>query len=260
MKVSDRFRSILFNIVFYPFTLVFCGLVVAPLCFAKTDAPVRRGVLWYSKASLWIARVFAGIRYEHRNSERLPKDGAIIIAAAHQSNMDPMLNYLLRSDVTALAKKELFSLPFIGTILTKIQVIKIDRQSKTAHKSMETVAEHMKDYGRPLIVYPQATRVAPGSSKRLKSGAYYLYKDAGLAVYPVATNTGLFWTRGFWHRAGTAVFAVGEPFPQGLSKEAFMERMHNEIVVKSNELMREAGYGHLLPDDADALRRSVAAK
>ncbi|WP_262693193.1 lysophospholipid acyltransferase family protein [Kordiimonas aquimaris] len=257
MKVSDRIRSIFFNIVFYPFTLIFCGLVVAPLCFAKTDAPVRRGVYWFSAGSVWIARIFAGIRHEHRFTERLPKDGALIIAAAHQSNMDPMLTYLLRSDVTALAKKELFSLPFIGSILTKIKVIKIDRKSKTAHKGMQSVADHMREYERPLIVYPQATRVAIGTSKRLKSGAYYLYKDAGLKVYPVATNTGVFWTRGFWHRAGTAVFQIGEPLPEGLSKEDFMKRIHEEVVVKSNDLIRDAGYGHLLQDDADALRHSI---
>ncbi len=251
MKLTDRIRSLFFNIFFYPFTLLFCGIVVAPLCFAKTDGPVRWGIYWYCRGSLWIARVCSGIRYEHRYAERLPKDGALIIAAAHQSNMDPMLTYLLRGDVTALAKKELFKLPFIGPILTKAKIIKVDRQSKTAHRSMQAVAEHVEESGRPLIVYPQATRVAIGKSKPLKSGAYYLYKDAGLKVYPVATNTGLFWTRGFWHRAGTAIFQIGEPFPSDMSKEEFMARLHQEVVVESNALVREAGYEHLLPKDAD---------
>ena len=141
--------------------------------------------------------------------------------------------------------------------IQKIKVIKIDRQSKTAHRGMEDVARHVREYERPLIVYPQATRIAIGATKRLKSGAYYLYKDAGLKVYPVATNTGLFWTRGFWHRAGTAVYDVGEPFPEGLSKDAFMAHLHNEVVVKSNNLIREAGYGHLLPENADDLSVSI---
>lgn len=251
MKLTDRIRSLFFNIVFYPYTLLFCGLVVAPMCFAKTDGPVRRGIYWYCAGSLWVARICSGIRYEHRFSERLPKDGALIIAAAHQSNMDPILTYLLRSDVTALAKKELFKIPFIGPILKKAKIIKVDRQSKTAHKGMQAVAEHVEESGRALIVYPQATRVAIGKSRPLKSGAYYLYKDAGLKVYPVATNTGLFWTRGFWHRAGKAVFQVGEPFPDGLSKDAFMAQLHEEVVAKSNALVREAGYEHLLPEGAD---------
>jgi len=255
MKLTDRIRSLFFNLVFYPFTLIFCGLVVAPMCFARTDGPVRRGIRWYCVGSLWVARICSGIRYEHRFKEKLPKDGAIIIAAAHQSNMDPMLTYLLRSDVTALAKKELFSVPFIGPILKKARIVKIDRKAKTAHRGMRDVADHVHESGRPLIVYPQATRVPIGDSKPLKSGAYYLYKDADLTVYPIATNTGLFWTKGFWHRAGTAVFQVGDPFPEGLSKEDFMARLHEEVVVKSNELIREAGYGNLLPENADARKK-----
>ncbi len=251
MKLTDRIRSLFFNIVFYPYTLLFCGLIVAPMCFARTEGPVRRGIGWYCVGSLWVARICSGIRYEHRFRERLPAKGALIIAAAHQSNMDPILTYVLRGDVTALAKKELFNIPFIGSILKKANIIRIDRQSKKAHRGMQEVAEHVVEKGRPLIVYPQATRVAIGKSKPLKSGAYYLYKDAGLKVYPVATNTGLFWTRGFWHRAGKAVFQIGEPFPSGLSKEEFMARLHEEVVVKSNELVREAGYEDLLPDNAD---------
>ncbi len=255
MKLTDRIRSLFFNLVFYPFTLVFCGLIVAPLCFARTDGPVRRGIYWYCNGSLWVARICSGIRYEHRFNERLPREGALIIAAAHQSNMDPMLTYILRSDVTALAKKELFKVPFIGTILKKARIIKIDRQAKTAHRAMRDVADHVQESGRPLIIYPQATRVAIGSRKALKSGAYYLYRDAGLAVYPIATNSGLFWTRGFWHRAGTAIFQVGDPFPAGLSKEEFMNRLHHEVVVKSNDLVREAGYGYLLPENADIYQK-----
>ncbi|MBO6504235.1 MAG: 1-acyl-sn-glycerol-3-phosphate acyltransferase [Kordiimonadaceae bacterium] len=251
MKLSDRIRSLFFNIVFYPFTLLFCGLVVAPMCFAKTDGPVRKGIGWYCQGSLWVARICSGIKFEYRNAKGMPKDGTLIICAAHQSNMDPILTYPLRSDVTALAKKELFKIPFIGSIIKKAQIIRIDRQSKKAHKAMDSVTDHMRETGRPLIVYPQATRVAIGKSRPLKSGAYYLYKDSGLKVVPVSTNTGLFWTRGFWHRAGTAVFQVGDPFPEGLSKEEFMARVHEEVVVKSNELVREAGYGHLLPEDAD---------
>lgn len=245
-KFSDRIRSLLFNLTFYPFTLLFCGLVVAPMCFAKTDGPVRKGIGWFCVGSLWLARVCAGARYEYRNESHIPASGAFILAAAHQSNMDPMLTYLLRSDVTALAKRQLFNLPFIGPILKKAQIIRVDRESKTAHRSMDSVVEHIVEYQRPLIVYPQATRVAPGKYKKLKTGAYYLYKDSDLPVVPVATNTGLFWTRGFWHRAGTAVFQVGEPFPKGLSKEEFMKRLDEEVVQKSDALIREAGYGKLL--------------
>ncbi|WP_417450130.1 lysophospholipid acyltransferase family protein [Kordiimonas sp.] len=247
--LSNGIRSILFNIVFYPFTILYCGGVLMPLCLAKTDGPVRRGILVYCNSSLWIARICLGLKHEYRGLEKLPKRGSFILAAAHQSNMDPILTFPLRNDVTALAKKQLFQVPFIGTALKKAGIVRIDRESHTAHKGMEQVAEHIQETGRPLIVYPQATRVRPGDQRRLKSGAYYLQAETNLPVYTVSTNTGLFWTKGFWHRSGTAIYEIDGPLEQGLDKAAFMAVLEKAIVRRSDELTLEAGYGHLLVHD-----------
>ncbi|TNE67071.1 MAG: 1-acyl-sn-glycerol-3-phosphate acyltransferase [Alphaproteobacteria bacterium] len=248
-KVSGLFnavRSILFNLSFYLFTIVYCGLFMVPLCLLSSDGPVRRAVLFYCQTSIWLARWIMGVRLDLRNIDLLPKSGAYILCAAHQSYMDPIIVYCLRKDVTALAKKELFSLPLVGTVLKKIKIVRIDRQSHTAHQGMEAVASHVVELGRPLIVYPQATRVPIGQSRRLKSGSYYLQTDTGLPVYTVATNTGLFWSKGFWHRPGTAVFEVTGQVPAGLDKDAFMAALDEKVVRRSAELITEAGYGKLL--------------
>ncbi|WP_417458577.1 lysophospholipid acyltransferase family protein [Kordiimonas sp.] len=238
--------SILFNLIYYPFTLVYCSIGLMPLCLAKTDGPIRKGIHYYCMGSLWIARLTLGLKYEYRGAEKLPKSGAFILAAAHQSNMDPILTFPLRNDVTALAKKQLFRIPFIGAAISKAKIVKIDRESRTAHKGMEDVAKHIQEMGRPLIVYPQATRMRPGHYRRLKSGAYYLQADTDLPVYTVATNTGLFWTKGFWHRGGTAVFEIDGPLEQGLDKAGFMEKVEAAVVTRSDQLIAEAGYGNLL--------------
>ncbi|MEX0299073.1 MAG: lysophospholipid acyltransferase family protein [Kordiimonas sp.] len=208
---------------------------------------MRAGVNFYCASCIWLARWVMGIKLEHRGLEHCPKEGGFILAAAHQSNMDPMIAYCVRSDVSALAKKELFSTPFVGPILKKMQIVRIDRQAKDAHKGMSNVAKHIVEMDRPLIVYPQATRVLIGQTKKLKSGAYFVHQDTKLPVVPVATNTGLFWSKGFWHRSGTAVFEFGEPLPADLSKDAFMKQLKAHVVDRSDELVTEAGYGHLLP-------------
>lgn len=250
MRFLDAIRSVLFNVIFVVWSLIFLGVFVAPLCFFASEKTVRKGVGLYCAGSVKLAHLLMGIKSEFRGLENCPKEGAFILAAAHQSNMDPMLAYCVRGDVSALAKKELFSMPFVGTILRKMQIVRIDRQAKNAHKGMDDVAEHIVELGRPLIVYPQATRVPIGQKKKLKAGAYHLHEDTKLPVVPVATNTGLFWTKGMWHRSGTAVFEFGEPFPSGLSKSEFMERLEGHVVVRSNELVEEAGYGNLLPAPA----------
>ncbi|GHF12306.1 hypothetical protein GCM10017044_02800 [Kordiimonas sediminis] len=187
-----------------------------------------------------------GIRYEFRNADQLPKTGGIILAAAHQSYMDPFLAYQLRQDVTALAKKELFQIPMIGPLLKKIGVVRVDRQAGRSSKGMEDVAKRVKEEGKVLIVYPQATRVPIGESRKLKPGAFFLQKFGDMDVYPVATSTGVFWTKGFWHRPGTAVYAIGEPITNRPEKEAFMKHLQREVVDKSDDLVREAGYAALL--------------
>lgn len=247
MRLINGIRSIFWNIIFILWSLLFLGIFVAPLCFLKSENPVRWGVGVYCRGSVMLARIVMGIRVEIRGLEHCPKEGGFILAAAHQSNMDPMLAYCIRGDVTALAKKELFSVPFVGPILAKMQIVCIDRGAHNAHKDMDDVARQVVNLQRPLIVYPQATRVPIGKTKKLKSGAYFLHQDTDLPVVPVATNTGLFWSKGFWHRSGTAVYDIGEPFPKGLSKNAFMKRMEAHVVTRSNELVSEAGYANLLP-------------
>jgi 1-acyl-sn-glycerol-3-phosphate acyltransferase len=214
--------------------------------FAKTEQPVRMAIYGYCKTSLFLARYLMGIRYEFRGAAKLPSKGALVLAAAHQSYMDPMLTYLLRQDVTALAKKELFQVPMIGPLLKRIGIIRIDRKSGKAHKGMSDVAKRVRDEGRPIIVYPQATRVPIGQVRKLKPGAYFIHKEGDLDVYPVATNTGVFWTKGFWHRSGLVVFQVQDPIEPNLEKENFMTALEQAVVKNSDKLVIESGHERLL--------------
>ncbi len=251
MRLINAIRSILFNIIFVLFGIFYLGLVAMPMLLFKTEKQMRWAIGVFCRGCLFIARWVMGIKIEYRGLENLPTEGGFILAAAHQSNMDPIMTYPVRGDVTALAKKELFATPFVGQALKKINIVRIDRQSHNAHKDMKRVGTVVQEQERPLIVYPQATRVPVGQTKRLKSGAYHLYQDTGLPVVTVATNTGLFWSKGFWHRSGTAVFEVHAPFPVDMEKDDFMQRLQNEVVDRSHELMAEAGYEHLLPKSND---------
>ncbi|UTW55381.1 1-acyl-sn-glycerol-3-phosphate acyltransferase [Kordiimonas sp. SCSIO 12610] len=246
--VIDGIRSVFFNLAFYLFTIVFCTLAL-PVVFSKTEKPARTVIHIYCKVSLFFARYIMGIRYEYRGAEKLPKEGALVLAAAHQSYMDPILTYMLRQDVTALAKKELFQIPMIGPLIKRIGVIRIDRKSGKAHMGMTDVAIRVKNEGRPLIVYPQATRVPIGQRKNLKPGAFFIQKEGDLDVYPVATNTGVFWTKGFWHRSGLVIFQVQDRMKSDLEKDDFMQELDTLVVKNSDKLISEVGYQRLLPSE-----------
>ena len=247
MRILDGIRSLFFNVAFYSYGILFLGLIVLPFCYIGNEKIVRNLVDVFCRGSRGMARWIMGIKYEYRGLEHIPADTGFILAAAHQSNLDPIMTFPVREGVTALAKKELFATPIVGQILRAMGIIRIDRQSKKAHTAMQGVGDQVKANKNLLIIYPQGTRVPVGETKRLKSGAYHVHADTSLPVIPVATNTGLFWTKGFFHRSGKAVYEIHPPMEAGLSKEAFMNKLEAIIVGRSHELMADAGYANLLP-------------
>lgn len=242
MIVITLLRTLIFKIFFYSFCLLFFP-VFALKCVLFGKRNYQAWIDFFCTTSKVLCHYICGITCEYRGIEKLPKDGSpLILLSKHQSYLDPILAFKARNDVTALAKKELFAIPFLGRILKTMDVFKVDRQSNKAHEAMPKVGQDVVDSGRALIIYPEATRVPAGSFRKLKSGAYYLQRDHDLPVYPVSTNAGMFWTKLFWMHPGTAIYEIGDPFPEGLSKAEFMQAAHETVVLGSEALMVEAGF------------------
>ncbi len=232
-------RSLAFNIAFYAFTLVWALGVLLLLWI-----PGRRHVQWlialYARIVIVLARVIAGIRLEVRGAENIPRDRACLIVAKHMSDFDPIVTFAMLSNMTALAKKELFAIPVIGWILRKLGIIRIDRQAGNAHQGMPQALAAIRAAGRPLIVYPEGTRTRPGERRKLKSGIFHLAQDGDLPVIPVSTNSGLHWPKGrARRRPGTVIYEIGAPLDIHKDKAVFMRRIEREVIDRSDRLMAE---------------------
>ena len=83
--------------------------------------------------------------------------------------------------------------------------------------------------GRPVIIFPEGTRVPFGEAPPLQAGFAGLYRALGLPVVPVAHDVGRLWGRGFLKRPGTVHFKVGEIIPPGLKRNDIEERVHAAI-------------------------------
>ena len=232
-------RSVLFNLVFYAWTALL-GIVALPMVLAPRATVMRFGI-WWSGTVLSLARAIAGIEYELRGAEHLPRTPAII-AMKHQSAWDTLAVPALIGDVAIVLKRELLWIPCYGWYARKAGMVPVDRGAGAAAlKSMVRRARDIVAQGRPIVIFPEGTRTAVGAKRGYHPGVAALYTQLGLPVVPVAVNSGLFWPRrSFLKRPGRIVLEALPPLPPGLERRTFLSELQSRIETATERLVAEA--------------------
>ena len=220
-------RSLLYAAIFYPATVlwVLAGLV-ASLIGRK---PTLGVVLSWVDVHSWLTRKALGIRLKV-DGEVPP--GPMLIAVKHQSMFETLEMVRITNLPIIVMKKELADIPLFGFMTRRYGVIPVERSAGA--KALRTLVEEGRqavESGRPVIIYPEGTRVRVGEEPPLKSGFAALYRALGLPVVPVAVDSGRLWGRGFVHHSGTITFKVGEVIPAGLARKDIEARVHSTINV-----------------------------
>jgi len=236
--VLNFVRSIAFNALFYLNTLVY--LVIAlPTFFLPYRAIIAVARSW-ARTNLMLLRVVAGIKYEIRGREKVPK-GPIIVASKHQSAWETFALVTLFDNPTFILKRELQWIPVFGWLTIKARMVPVNRGkgAQALHDMAERARIELAD-NRQLIIFPEGTRRAPGAEPRYKYGVSYLYAAEGVPCVPLALNSGLFWPRRSMRRVpGTVLVEICDPIPPGLDKDAFFERLKDAIETATARLIDE---------------------
>lgn len=232
-------RSALFNLAFYLWTAVMMILFLPAIVGPRIV--IVRGMEWWSDGVMWLARALAGLKVEIRGAEHLPQ-GSCLLAVKHQSAWDTVKAHHLGSDPAIVMKAELLWIPLYGWYSKKVGMIAVDRTAGAkALKGMLAAARAAAAAGRPIVIFPQGTRVAPGTTAPYQPGVAALYRDLGVPVVPVALNSGLFWPRRqFLRRPGTIVVEYLAPIPPGLDRRRFMAELETAIETATDRLVAEA--------------------
>ena len=218
-------RSLLFALLFYPGTLVYVLTVIAVAPIG--DRPVQAVVHAWSAFHNWLVRNVVGIRIEWDG--RIP-DGAYLIAVKHQSMMEAVDTLHFANRPVVVMKRELTVIPLFGWVTRRYGVIGVDREAgASALRAMMAQAKAAIASGRPVIIFPEGTRVPYGEAPPLQSGFAGLYRALGLPVVPVAHDVGRLWHKSFLKKSGTVHFKVGETIPAGLKRDDIQERVHRAI-------------------------------
>ncbi len=219
-------RSILFALLFYPGTLVYVLTVMAVSPFGTR--PVRTVVEAWSRFHYWLVRHILRIDFEWHGE--IP-EGPYLIAVKHQAMVEAVDTLRFARTPVVVMKRELSTMPLFGWVTRRYGVIGVDRDAgASALREMMARGKAAAAEGRPVIIFPEGTRVPFGDAPALRPGFAGLYRALGLPVVPVAHDSGRIWPRGFQaKRSGTIRVKVGEVIPPGLKRAEVEARVHAAI-------------------------------
>jgi len=220
-------RSLLYAAIFYPATVLW--VLAGLLATLVGQKPTLAVVLSWVDLHHWLAKNVLSIRL--RFEGEIPA-GVHLVAVKHQSMFETLEMVRLANLPIIVMKKELADIPLFGFMTRRYGVIAVERSAgaKALRSLVEEGASAIKS-GRPVIIYPEGTRVRPGETPQLKSGFAALYRALGLEVIPVAVDSGRLWGRGLVHHSGTVRVKIGEVIPAGLPRKEVEARVHEAINI-----------------------------
>ena len=223
-------RSSLFSIFF------FSGIILILIVFIPTLFLPQKLVLFGGKLmGYWsqiCLKIFLSSKIIIKGGGNLIKDKKFFIASSHQSMFETFFLQTIFNSPVFILKKELLFIPIFGWYLKKIGSISIKR-NKIAKENLDFFDDINKiifNTNRPVIIFPQATRVLPHEKPPFKKGSARIYDELKIYCLPIAINSGNVWPKnGFKKSNKNIIISILDPIKPGLSKEEFIQVLENKI-------------------------------
>ena len=223
-------RSLIFNLFLY------LGIVIVFLIALPTLLLPAKFTLLFGKFLghyvILIVKIFLNTKVEFKGIENIPKTEKYFVASAHQSMFETFALQSVLDYPVFILKKELLKIPLFGLYLKKIKSIEIVRDTTTKDNLnfFDKVATIIKNEKRPLLIFPQGTRVKVDDKVPFKKGVGRIYEALNISCVPVALNSGKVWPKhGIIKHPGKITVSFLEPIKPGLNKDEFIKNLEEKI-------------------------------
>ena len=223
-------RNFLFSIFF------FSGIILISIIFLPALILPQKFTLFGGKLmGYWAAiclKIFLSTKIIIKGKENLIKNEKFFIASSHQSMFETFFLQTIFNSPVFILKKELLMIPIFGWYLKKIGSISIKRSkvSKENINFFEDISKIISNTDRPVIIFPQGTRVLPHEHPPFKKGASRIYEELKIKCQPVAINSGYVWPKkGKKDINKTITISILEPIKPDYSKEEFLGILEKTI-------------------------------
>ena len=230
-------RNFLFSVFFFAGIILICIIFLPSLFLSQNIVLFGGKIMGYWSATC--LKIFLSTKIIIKGKENIIKNEKFFIASSHQSMFETFYLQTIFNSPVFILKRELLQIPIFGWYLKKIGSISIQR-NKTTKENLgffQKISKMIDNSNRPLIIFPQGTRVLPYERPQFKKGASRIYEELNIYCQPVAINSGFVWPKkGLKKSNKTITVSILKPIPAGLQKSEFLKILENSIYKELDTL------------------------
>ena len=230
-------RNFLFSLFFF-LGIVLISIIFLPSLFLPQKIVLFGGKIMGYWASLCL-QIFLSTKIVVNGRKNIIKDKKFFIAASHQSMFETFFLQTIFNSPVFILKKELLNIPIFGWYLKKIGSISIKRNrvSRENLRIFDDISKLINSSDRPLIIFPQGTRLSPENRDQFKKGASRIYEELKISCQPIAINSGYTWPKNGLKKSNTLLtISILKPIEPGLDKKVFLRKLQEDIYFELDAL------------------------
>ena len=230
-------RNFLFSIFFFSGIILIC-IIFLPSLFLPQNIVLFGGKIMGHWSAICL-RFFLSTKIIIKGKENIIKNEKFFIASSHQSMFETFFLQTIFNSPVFILKKELLKIPVFGWYLKKIGSIYINRNKITKENLgfFDQISNLIKSSNRPLIIFPQGTRLTSDDRTPFKKGASRIYDELKIKCQPVAINSGNVWPKeGKLKTNKSLTISILKPLESGLNKDIFLQNLQDNIYFELDSL------------------------
>ena len=230
-------KNILFTFFFF-IGIIFISIIFLPALIMPAKITLIGGKIlgYWAKYCL---RIFLSVKINILGKENIIVDEKFFIACSHQSMFETFFLQTVFDAPIFILKKELLKIPIFGLYLKKIGSISINR-NKTIKENLgffDKILKIVSNSKRPLLIFPQGTRVLPEDRSKFKKGTGRIYETLKIKCQPIAINSGYVWPKNNQlSNNKTITISILNPIYPGLKKEEFLNLLESCIYSELDKI------------------------
>jgi len=214
----------------------FLGIISISILFLPSLLMPSKIVLFGGKLmGYWSGiclKIFLSAKIIIKGKENIIKNEKFFIASSHQSMFETFYLQTIFNSPIFILKNELLKIPIFGWYLKKIGSISVNRNKITKDNLgfIEKIKNSIQNSNRPILIFPQATRVLPDDRIPFKKGIGRIYKELSIKCLPVAINSGRVWGKNNILKSNKSItISILNPINPGIDPNNFINTIEKKI-------------------------------